>query len=160
MQSGGLDVLLPANSSTVLAELDFSPEVGEDPGHVTYRNTNYENRSQFYLSYRLTREDRLLSANVSFFALPKYLTLEEPHLRHTMKRENGRCYAVVSAERFAAYVELGLKDMYARFSDNYFHLLPGEERTVEILDAGLSDEEVAGRLYAKSLVDSYTGLVR
>jgi beta-mannosidase len=155
IERGTQDARLPANTSTLFAELDFERVVGENPTHATYRNTNYANRSQYYLAYRLVQGERVLSSNVSFFVPYKYLTLEPPRLKCELKQENGVWLVTVSAERFAAYVELGLKNGYARFSDNYFHLLPGETRRVQIVECGISAEQVRRQLYVKSLLDSF-----
>lgn len=153
VKRGEQTVMLPANSSTLLADLDLAREIGENPEHITYRNTNYENRSRFYLAYQLAQGDRVLSANVSFFAPWKYLALTDPGLKCEVSRNSP--VVTVSAERFAAYVELGLRGRYARFSDNYFHLLPGEAREIAVIEGAATMDEVKDLIYAKSLVDSF-----
>ena len=155
IKRGAQDVRLSPNGSALLAELDFERVVGENPEHSTYRNTDYANRSQYYLAYRLVQGERVLSSNVSFFAPYKYLTLEPPRLKHEIKQEGARSLVTVAAERFAAYVELGLKNGYARFSDNYFHLLPGETKCVQVVESSVCAEEVRRQLYVKSLLDSF-----
>jgi hypothetical protein len=157
VERGTQEVRLSPNGGTLLVELDFERAVGENPEHTTYRSTNYANRSQYYLAYRLVQGQRVLSSNVSFFAPFKYLTLKPPQLKHEIQQEDRRWLVSVSAERFAAYVELGLKTGYARFSDNYFHVLPGQTRKVEIIECDAPEEEIRRRLYAKSLIDSFDG---
>jgi hypothetical protein len=83
------------------------------------------------------------------------LDLKPPQLKYEMTQEGARWLVMVSAERFAAYVELGLENGYARFSDNYFHLLPGETKKVEIVEGDVPQEEMRRRLYARSLTDSF-----
>jgi beta-mannosidase len=92
---------------------------------------------------------------VSFFTPPKYLQLPDPQLRYELNTRDNRLRVSVSADNFAAYVTLGLKDSYARFSDNYFHLLPGETKEIEVLEAEVSNREVRRQLYVNSLIDSY-----
>jgi beta-mannosidase len=151
---GERDVTLPANHSALLAELDFA-QVGENPAQATYRDTNYANQAQYLLAYSLVQGNRVLSSNVSFFAPPKYWTLEDPRLKYDMKTENGHLVVAISAERFAAYVELGLANGYVRFSDNYFHLLPGESKKLQIVECNLTEEQVQQRFYVKSLFHSF-----
>jgi beta-mannosidase len=148
-------VVLPANCSTLLAELDFEKEAGENPEYITYRKDCYENRGQFYLSYSLVQAGRELCSNVSFFALQKYLALEDPELEYEIKKDGDQLVVKVSAQRFAAYVELGLKESYARFSDNYFHLLPGEVKMIKLIESEVPVTEIENQFYIKSLVDSY-----
>ena len=90
-----------------------------------------------------------------FFAPFKFVRWPDPGLRYAVTTPDGRPLVTVSAQRFAAFVELGLEGGYARFSDNYFHLLPGETKELRLLEATLPAGEIPGRLYARSLVDTY-----
>jgi len=77
----------------------------------------------------------------------------------------------VTAERFAAFVHVGLREGYALFSDNDFHLLPGETRRIDVLSAEVplaptgrsgarpGEDPIAARLFARSLIDSRGGAV-
>ncbi|MFC1548088.1 hypothetical protein ACFL5M_06135, partial [Candidatus Neomarinimicrobiota bacterium] len=44
VKRGNREVVLPANSSTVIGQLDFEQEMDENPEHMTYRKDSYENR--------------------------------------------------------------------------------------------------------------------
>ena len=57
---------------------------------------------------------------------------------------------------FVAYVELVVKNSYARFSDNYFHLIPSETKTVYVVSSEVSEEEFRKKFYIKSLIDTYS----
>lgn len=148
-------VVLPANSSTVIAELDFEDEVGENPNYKTDRKESYQNRRNYCLVYELLQGDRVVSSNISFFVEAKFLPLEDPDLKYTVEKSEGRVMVIVTAEKLAAYVEVGLKDSYARFSDNYFHLPPDQEKRIDVVEAEVAGEEIPGRVYVKSLFDSY-----
>ncbi len=155
-KSGSRDAILPAISSSLLETLDLSEFVIEDPEMNTYRKESYRNRSDAFLSFRLVRGDSILSENFLFFLPPKHWNLQEPKIRHSISEEGGRTRITLSADRFAAYVELGVKDSYARFSDNYFHLLPGETRTVEVISSEVPDKTFNVGFFVRSLIDSYT----
>ncbi|UCD38021.1 MAG: glycoside hydrolase family 2 protein [Fidelibacterota bacterium] len=148
-------VVLPMNSSTLITSLDFTDMVGEHPEYGTYRKDSYENRSQFYLSYKLVQSGVELTSNVSFFTPPKYLRLVEPRLKYRVHRDGDSYMIRVSTDHFAAYVALGLKEGYAQFSDNFFHLLPGESREIRVVEHTCSPGEFKRQLYVQSLVDSY-----
>ncbi len=155
VQRGEQEVRLPANSSTLLAEFDFARAVGENPEHTTYRDTDYANRAHYYLTYCLAQGACVLSSNISFFAPFKYLTLEQPQLRYEVTKEKDYVFVTLATERFAAFVELGLAEDYARFSDNYFHLLPGESKKIQFVECNLTEEEIQRRFYVKSLFHSF-----
>jgi hypothetical protein len=105
-------------------------------------------------AYRLVQGERELSSNVTFFVPPKYLALPPPGLRLTTRMVDDRRVVDVTATRFAAFVHVGLRESYALFSDNDFHLLPGETRRIEVLSSEVPEGQVASRLFARSLIDS------
>lgn len=146
-------VVLPPNGSILIDELDLSTEINENPDFITYRDTNYENRRQYYLSYNLVENGKIISSNVSFFAPYKYLALRQPEIEYETFSENNLLYIILKAKYFAAFVELGVQNEYARFSDNYFHLLPGEARKIELLECDMAVNEVVSKLYITSLSD-------
>ncbi len=151
VKCGSSRVMLPANCSTMLAELDFATEIGGNAEHTTYRNTNYATKNQHYITYRLLQDERELSSGVAFYAPFKYLELAEPGLRWILEQRAGDNTIALSAERFACFVELGLVNSYARFSDNYFHLLPGNTKKIRILENHPSLEDVRQQIRVKSL---------
>lgn len=154
VRRGRRDVILPANKGILLEELDFTAEVGGNPEFGTYRDTNYETRGCHYCSFRLVHEDGELASNVVFFAPFKYLELV-PGLQCCVESEAGEPVISLVAHAFAAFVEIGLANSYARFSENYMHLLPGETRQVRIVECDLPAEEWRRQLQVKSLVDTY-----
>jgi len=155
LQSGSNDARLPAISSSLLQTLDLSEYVNEDPELKTYRKNSYRKRSDALLAIRLVKGESILSGNFVFFLPPKHWQLQDPEIKHKLNRENGRTEITLTAKRFAAYVELGVQNGYARFSDNYFHLLPGETKTVCVISSEVPPKELARGLFARSLIDSY-----
>lgn len=156
VRTGTKEVDLPANQSVLLDSLDFSDIVKPDTGLSTYRKESYRIRENTFLSFRLVQGDSLLSSNMVFFLPPKHWSLKEPGIKYTMAMEQGQIKIVVTAERFAAYVELGVHGSDARFSDNYFHLLPGETKTVLVVSSDLSFKEFRSGFFARSLINTYT----
>lgn len=146
---GAQPVRLPANSSSRLLALDLAEALAEPAGESTYRNDSFANAASHYLHFRLAQDGRELSSGVVFFAPPKYLRLQDPGLKLTLTP--GAKQVEVSAQGFAAFVELGVRRGYARFSDNYFHLRPGESRVLQVLECTVEGGELAERLFARSL---------
>ena len=154
VKRGEQQLVLPANRSTRLADLDFSQDIAEAPDRRTYRKESYENRRQYYVSFRLMQGERELSSNVAFFVPPKYLALRSPDLICSARRAEDRWVVEVKAARFAAFVHVDLREGYALFSDNDFHMLPGETRRIEVLSTELPADQFTARLFARSLIDS------
>jgi beta-mannosidase len=158
MKKGSKDVIIPANNSNVIERLDLSDYIREDSLLITYRKDSYRKRSNLFLSFRLIEGDSTVSSNTLFFVPPKYWELRDPEIKITQTSERGRIRIDLQPEKFAAYVELGLKDSYARFSDNYFHLNQGETKTVYIISSEIPMENIKGRLFVRSLYDTYTNM--
>ena len=144
------------NTSILIDSIDFSDYIDEDPALVTYRKESYRNRLNFFLSLRLWQENSLLSSNIVTFVPPKYWPLKEPEIEYRLTNEDGKTKIVLTSANFAAYVELGVKDNYARFSSNFFHLLPGETKTIELISCDLPTGEFRKRFFVRSLIDTYS----
>jgi beta-mannosidase len=68
---------------------------------------------------------------------PALLVLPDPEVRVVEVSDDGDGWRVsVTAARFAYRVRLSLDGMGARFSDNFFHLLPGDTVTVRVTPEG------------------------
>lgn len=153
---GSEEVFIPSLKSTLLKKLDLSEFIRESPELSTYRKESYRIRETVYLSIRLINKDSVLSSNVVFFVPQKYWRLEEPEIKYKLTIEKGKKKIVLSSNRFAAYVELGLRNGYARFSDNYFHLFPGENKTVDVESSEVPENEFNNQFFVKSLIDTYS----
>ena len=81
--------------------------------------------------------------------------MEDPGISQTLTKEQGGTKIVLTADRFAAWVELGVTNSYAQFSDNYFHLLPGEIKTVYVISSEVPDKEFMKGFFVRSLIDTY-----
>jgi beta-mannosidase len=87
-------------------------------------------------------------ANRRFFAAIKDLRRERGDLRSEVEAVDERQLAVrLRSDRYAYFVHVSVPDETAWFSDNYFELEPGEERTIVVTVAAgsLRPEDVAVR---------------
>ncbi|HEY3415361.1 MAG TPA: glycoside hydrolase family 2 protein, partial [Armatimonadota bacterium] len=107
------------------------------------------------LHLALQAEGETVSSNLVLFARPKHLELAEPGITATVRAAGEGCWEILlGTEKPALWVWLELAD--ARFSDNFFHLLPGMVKRVGVsMAAGLSERDVLEQLRVSSLVDSY-----
>lgn len=155
IKKGSKEIKLQPNSSKIIDTLDFSDIVSENPELSTYRKESYRNRTKVFVSLKLLEGDQTLSSNIITFVPPKYWPLENPEIEYKVTKEQDKFKIVVSSEKFAAYVELGLKDSYAQFSDNFFHLIPGDSKTVYVESSEIPVDNFEGKFIIKSLIDTY-----
>jgi len=110
-----------------------------------------------YVSARFTSEDGIVSAdNLLWLAEPKDLRLADPGLTVTIHSQDEYAYAVtITAKRFAPYVWLRRSDNVPLLGieDNFFHLQPGETRTLTVAkdDTLKTADELRGRILARTL---------
>lgn len=146
LASDETDAPLPPLSAAKIIDLDFSE----------YLDTP-ENRRSTFLEYHFVIENTVISEGTVCFVKYKHFSFEKPDIKTKIWNDNGRLKVTVSAEHFAKFVRLDLKETDAVFSDNYFDLVGGEEKTVSILRAEqtLTTETLKKQLTVTSLFDTY-----
>jgi hypothetical protein len=92
----------------------------------------------------------VLSRNWASLARPKYLSIAEPQIEVAVEATLDGTLLHLSCAKPAPYVVLALKDGDARFDDNFFHLHPGEKRTIKMTagPAALSPDQLKIRSLA------------
>lgn len=113
LKEGAENVTIAPMSVLTLDEMDF-------------QKTDVLNN---YLSFCFCLENgEILSEGTCLFTLPKYFNFAEPHLKFTVNGDE----ITVSADAYAASVEIDSPDSDFILSDNYFDLNAGS-KTVKIL---------------------------
>jgi beta-mannosidase len=74
----------------------------------------------------------VLSRNWASLARPKYLSIAEPQIEIDLETARDGTLLHLSCAKPAPYVVLALQEEDARFDDNFFHLHPGEKRTIKM----------------------------
>ena len=93
----------------------------------------------------------LRSQNLALFARPKHLLLTPPAIEHRVR--DGRI--TLQTDVPALWVRLELPGTEVRFSDNWFHLRPGQPATVAVVGGGLDDARIGELLRCTSVVDTW-----
>lgn len=73
-----------------------------------------------------------IARRVHFFVPTKELKLPETTVKYTVKLQDGRCEVTLDSRRLAKDVFVQIPIQGARFSDNFFDLLPGETKKITI----------------------------
>jgi beta-mannosidase len=138
------DVLIPSNSSKLYHSI--APAAlwqGADSGKVI-----------FYA--KVIKNSKLLSDNVYYFTLARNMALPEPGISTTLTVDDQGIIRVrVSTKKLARNIYLLVdNDAESHFSDNYFDLLPGQEKEITLRSARPL-AEIKEQLSVRSLVDTY-----
>jgi beta-mannosidase len=144
LQTGTCSVTVDPLTAKQCAELDFSDRL---PGLSEQRRS--------YLEFALRVGGATVSAGTVLFVKEKHFEFVDPGLRVDLLRQDGRLVVTVKSKAFAKFVELGLGEIDARFSDNYFDLSAGEEQQViiEKLSRPAELAELKARLTARSIFE-------
>lgn len=107
------------------------------------------------LLLELTTEDKQVTKNILYLDTIKNVNLLKPTINSTVT-ENGKRFRVhLSTDVVAKNVYLLLaNDISSAFDENYFDLIPGENRIVEFTSS-LSLEQIKNNLKVLSLYDSF-----
>lgn len=106
--------ILKANTSTLLESVPFTDLLD---GHL---------RKDIFLKIELTENGEILTDNYYFFAPGKDWTLVKPEINLSVKNKT----ITLLSDQFAAYVFVDTQGK-GHLTDNYFHLMPGEEKTIQ-----------------------------
>ncbi len=137
------DVTADANAAAVIGEFSLSAAQGRE--------------REVYIYARFTSNDGLVSAdNYLFLSEPKDLRRADPGLSVLVADTETYTFSItVSARRFAPYVWLRRTDNgpLPGLEDNFFHLKPGETRTLTIAkgDTLKTVEDLRGLLAVRAL---------
>ena len=137
--------LLPL-SSLKIDDFDFS-EYLDTPENC--RNT--------ILEYHFITENTVISEGTLCFVKYKHFNFVNPNIKTNIFDDNGTLKITVSADNFAKFVRLDLSETDVVFSDNYFDLIGGEEKTISIIRTNktIHIEDFKNQLTVTSLYETY-----
>ena len=133
--------------SSVIADLDFTEVLGTEEKNAAYLVFRAEWNGEE------TRGSQL-------FCLPKEFSFLQPGLEVEVVDEGERYGIRLSAEHFTKGIGLDLKAADCIFSDNYFDLAAGEERTVYVDKAGLPEQMSAETLQKGLCINMLNDVMR
>ena len=83
----------------------------------------------------------MLAQEVYFFEPTKNLNLPQATISYKLKQADGKCELTLSSAQLAKDVFIQIPIQGARFSDNFFDLLPGETKKITITSPLLNKQE-------------------
>jgi len=113
-----VNVVLPANSAALIYSMSFSKLP------VKY------SENELFMSAILAKGLTTLDREILFFTSPKMLKLPDPEIKTRVSDKGDHLVIEISSDKFCKSLMLSSEDDEARFSDNFFDLLPGEVRRI------------------------------
>ncbi len=108
------------DSSTLVSKLDLA---------VLTKDINLK---ASYLLADLYSEDELVNRTIHYFDLPKNLELPVNTLEYSIHEKSGSYVLHVKAMKLIKDLAIYIPGVKAHYSNNYFDLLPGEEKDIQI----------------------------
>ncbi|HEY0256550.1 MAG TPA: glycoside hydrolase family 2 protein, partial [Candidatus Methylacidiphilales bacterium] len=133
-------VKVPSQSGTYVADLDAAPLLKTYQAH------------DLMIWACAVEKGTVLSRNWAPLARTKHLSLAEPNFKAEVEVTPEGARVHLSCEKPMPYVVLSLKGEDAWFDDNFFHLHPGEDRTINVT-RGPAPEVIREQLVVRSLAD-------
>jgi len=145
LRSGQEAVDIGSRKDTLVTTLDFGEQLAQ-----------FGSRGMM-LWFSLKIDDVVVSTNFVSFCRPKHLELATPGLTTRMEQVTPDTFLVtVESSRPALWAWLSLDQAEARYSDNFFHVVPGMPIVVDVIvDEPLSLAEFEAQLTVQSLIDTY-----
>lgn len=142
------DVTVDALSSKQCIDLDFSSKL----------NTKEKLRN-VYLEYEFITDGKQMSGGTVLFVKTKHFNLLNPQITVTADETSDAFLLLLQSKAFAKFVALDFSDTDVLFSDNYFDLSAGEEKTVTIEKSNAPNEItlafIKENLLVRSIYDTY-----
>jgi len=89
-----------------------------------------KNPSDVFVELTLMKSDSVLAKTICYFVKPKQLNLQHTNIQYVIGRQGEKTLVTLKSDLLAKGVYLQFKNAEGFFSDNYFDLLPGEEKQV------------------------------
>ena len=101
-----------------------SNQIGQISKEINLKNIHF-------IRLELISKDNCISRNDHFFTEPKNLILEKPSFNFNYKINNSKIHVQVNANNFLYKLHLSCKNQRGVFEDNFFEMLPNEQRIIE-----------------------------
>ncbi len=120
-----IPALIKANTSNLIQKIRVDKLVGEKVS------------SEVFMKIALIENGKGLTSNLFYFTHPKELKLLNANINVVFEESNGAKIINVSTDNLAKAVYLNIPNQEVFFSDNYFDLIPGETKKIEISGPGI-----------------------
>ncbi|TYQ17046.1 UNVERIFIED_CONTAM: beta-mannosidase [Acetivibrio alkalicellulosi] len=137
-KEGSMEFEINSLSTGVFESLDFKDIVDCE-----------EKEREMYIGYQLLLEDEIIHSGVHLFVKAKHYFFINPEIKIQVEEKSDKFIICLNSKGMAKYVELRTEGTDIRLNDNYFDLIPGVQKTIDIMKSSVSNN-----IDAKVLKDS------
>lgn len=123
-------VTAKANTSEVIKVLNSEDILTEEQRH-----------NSIVHAWLSDNKGRVISTRDYFFFWPNKLNLPETRINSSVKYADGKYTVTLSSKKLAKDVFIEIPTLGAKFTDNFFTLLPGEKKVIEITSPDLKAKD-------------------
>ncbi len=134
-----IPVLIKANTSNLIQKIEVDKLIGE------------KERAEVFMKIALIDNGKGLTSNLFYFTHPKELKLQDANINVVFEESNGAKIINVSTDNLAKAVYLNIPNQEVFFSDNFFDLIPGEAKKIEISGPGVFSLDSLRLLYLNQM---------
>ena len=148
------------NGKTLDKEVVRAVEVPANVSSCVFRKplsewvTSEHRKNSFLLLALKDKTGKKIAEEVYFFNKTKDLELPQTNVSMKVKQSDGKCEVTLSSSKLAKDVFIQIPVQGARFSDNFFDLLPGENKKITITSPDIKKGEQQN-ITVKHVRDTY-----
>lgn len=121
------------------ASVEVKPQKAVCAVETDFSDVIVDTKNQCYLAFSAFIDETEVSNGVVLFVKPKEYQFEDPQIQIRVTEQGAQFCVGLTSNTLAYAVALELKHYDAIFSDNYFHLLPQQEKVIRIEKSSISD---------------------
>lgn len=115
------NISAPQNASSCIYKSDVVKKLSSDQQKKCFLKMSLKDK-----------KGRLLAVETYFFSRTKDLELPQTSISYKVKQTDGECQLILTSSKLAKDVFIEIPIQGARFTDNFFDLLPGESKKITI----------------------------
>ncbi len=142
-----ITVTLSTLDGKVISSYSLSKKLKPLTSECVFESKISGNKNDVFLSVKMYENDVLISERTKIFVADRDLSLKPNTISKSVSYENGEITVKLISPVFCRSVMVDISDFKTPFSDNYFDLLPNEEKIITVKADKLYDVTV------KSLAD-------
>ncbi len=144
-----ITVTLATVDGTIISQKTFEKTATPLSSYCIYDDKISGNKKEIYLSVKMYEGDKLISERTKIFVPDRDLKMTANTIKTDVSYYNGEITVKMVSPVFCRSVMVDIADFKTPFSDNYFDLLPNEEKIVTVK----SENDLSASVTVKSLAD-------
>lgn len=144
-----IEVMLSTVDGKIISQKRFEKTLTPLKSDCIYNDKISGNKKEIFLSVKMFEGGKLISERTKIFVPDRDMKLKANTIKTDISYENGEITVKMVSPVFCRSVMVDIADFKNPFSDNYFDLLPNEEKIVTVK----SDTDLSNKVTVKSLAD-------